>query len=335
MPSDAASPANRDQILAQIAEPVAPALGDVERRLEDLIPEGMGGLVPVIYRHVLQAGGKRLRPLLTLLSTAAAGGDPASTANLATAVEVLHLASLIHDDVIDQATERRGRPSVPRQWGNRASILMGDFLVAEVFRRMADEFGRQALAVLAQAVAEMCQAELCEQTEDPLALTEEAYLCNIRGKTAGLIAAACEVGAMSAGDEAATLLLRQYGEALGEAFQIVDDLLDLYGDPELLGKPVLQDLGRGVWTLAVIHAVRVAPAESSGRLRDLLLAAPEDAAAAREAAELTAELGGRLYAEQFARRQVEQACLALAPLPPSSSRQSLQDLAEYVLQRQR
>jgi geranylgeranyl pyrophosphate synthase len=333
MPSSTASPISRDQLLATIAEPIAGALAETERQLEALIPEQMGGMVPVIYRHVLKAGGKRVRPMLALLSCVAAGGDANNCVNLAMAVEVLHLSSLIHDDVIDEASQRRGRPSVRQQWGNRASILVGDLLVAEVFSRMADEPGRQALAVLAQSVARMCQSELLEQDEDPLQLDEQLYFDNIRGKTGALMAAACEVGAIVSGNEAARQPLAEFGMDVGQAFQIVDDLLDLYGNSEALGKPVLQDLGRGQWTLPVIHALQAASEAEAEHLRNLLMQAKENPAAAAEAAAVTAQLGGREYAGKQAEELVERAYAALSRLPESRARESLRELAGYAISR--
>lgn len=334
MPISTTTPVSRDNLLAQIAEPVAPQLAETERRLEDLIPEQFGGLMPIIYRHVLQAGGKRVRPMLALLSCSATGGDPENCVNLAMAVEVLHLSSLIHDDVIDEANERRGRPSVRQQWGNRASILVGDFLVAEVFRRLADDLGRQALGVLAQRVSEMCRAELVDPAEDLDQLSEARYFENIRGKTGALMSAACEVGAIASDNEGARPLVASYGLNLGQAFQIVDDLLDLYGDPEALGKPVLQDLQRGQWTLPVIHALASATPDEQAKLSDLLQQARHDALAARAASDLAAEMGGRQYAAAYAQRLVSDALQALSPLPDTPSKTSLAGLAQYVVQRQ-
>ncbi|MGE5532320.1 MAG: polyprenyl synthetase family protein [Bacteroidota bacterium] len=334
MPSSTASPISRDQLLAAIAEPIAGALAETERQLEALIPDQMGGMVPVIYRHVLKAGGKRLRPMLALLSCVASGGDPNDCVNLAMAVEVLHLSSLIHDDVIDEASQRRGRPSVRQQWGNRASILVGDLLVAEVFSRMADEPGRAALAVLAQSVARMCQSELLEQDEDPLQLDERLYFDNIRGKTGALMAAACEVGAIVSGNAAARQPLAEFGMDIGQGFQIIDDLLDLYGNSEALGKPVLQDLGRGQWTLPVIRALQTASEAEAQQLRSLLVQAKESPAAAAEAAALTDQLGGREYAREKAQELVARAHGALSQLPESPARESLRELASYAISRQ-
>ena len=280
----------------------------------------------MVYQQMLAAGGKRLRPLLTLLSCEATGGNSQQAINWAVAVEVLHLASLIHDDVIDEADERRGQPAARQVWGNRVTILVGDFLVAEVFRQMANELGWQALASLARAVAEMSRAELSRQPGDQEE-DEEGYLGSIGGKTGALMAAACEVGALAAKSEAAIPLLRFLGQRLGEAFQITDDLLDLYGNPELLGKPVLQDLQEGYWSLPIIHALRTARPAEVAALRQELAAAHNDPVAARRAADMAAELGGRRHAQDLAEAMIAQAHNALAGLPPSPARASLIALA--------
>jgi octaprenyl-diphosphate synthase len=305
----------------------------VEERLAGLVPESVGGLAPVVYRQMLAAGGKRLRPLMLLLSCAAAGGDSLRGVSLAVAAEVLHLASLIHDDVIDESEQRRGRPSARQQWGNKAAVLVGDLLVAEVFHRLAEDLEHKSVALLAHTVGEMCCAELAHAT-DPRNLDEAAYRCNIRGKTAALMGTVCEVGALAAGNEAAAPVLREFGRRLGEAFQITDDLLDLHGDAVTVGKPVQQDLRRGQWTLAVLHALGHGSPEEVCRLRDLLAQAPEDAKAARQAALLVGELGGRDYARQVAAGLASEAQAALQGLPFSPARGSLEELARYAVQRE-
>jgi geranylgeranyl pyrophosphate synthase len=327
-----ARPTTSSDELLRLATPVAPALAQVEQQLRELVPQSLDGLAADIYRHLLNSGGKRLRPLLTLLCCEAAGGQSPEVVPLATAVEILHLASLIHDDVIDETDQRRGRPSARQQWGNRASILVGDLLVAEVFRNLAEALGRQALARLASAVAEMAQAELWYQ-DDSRELTEEEYLRNIQGKTGALMGAACEIGALGAENETAALVLRDYGRRLGEAFQIADDLLDLYGDAAVIGKPVLQDLRNGLWSLPVYHALNVAGTPSDADLRQLLGDAQDDPAAARQAADQVATLGGREYAEDYAARLIAEARLSLQQLPPSAARDSLSDLSAYILTR--
>lgn len=319
--------------LARLREPVAPALALVEERLARLVPESVGGLAPIVYQQMLRAGGKRLRPLMTLLSCVAAGGDTDRAIGLAVAVEVLHLASLIHDDVIDEAEQRRGKPSARQQWGNRAAVLVGDFLVAEVFHSLAEELERKSLALLAQTVADMCRAELVH-SDSSAEVDEATYRRNIQGKTAALIGTVCEAGALAAENEAAATVLRQYGHRLGEAFQIADDLLDLYGEAGVVGKPVRQDLRKGHWTLPIIYALREGTPEQVQQLRQLLEQAQADEEAARQAACLAEALGGRAYAAQLAAELVAQAQQTLLSLPPSPARERLAELADYVISRQ-
>lgn len=322
-----------DLSLADLARPVAAEVDLVSHHLAEFLPEGSGGLAGVMYRHVLQAGGKRLRPLLTLLSCAAAGGDPADAVGLASSVEVIHLASLVHDDVIDQAQERRGLASAPTRWGNRASILVGDLLIAKVFRRLADDLGRQALGALAQAVVVMCQAELGE-SEPGAWPSEQEYLDHIHGKTAALTEAACEVGVSAAGNAAALEPLCNYGRRLGLAFQICDDLLDLYGDPARLGKPIWQDLAVGNWTLPVIAALDAAGDAERAQLLALLESVKGGRLdLAGDAARAVAELGGRDYARQRAEQLAAEAAMSLAPFPESPARASLVSLTRYVIRR--
>lgn len=320
--------------LARLREPVAPALALVEERLTTLVPDAVGGLAPIVYQRMLKAGGKRLRPLMTLLSCVAAGGDSHRAIGLGVAVEVLHLASLIHDDVIDEAEQRRGQPSARQQWGNRAAVLVGDFLVAEVFHSLAEELERKSLALLAQTVADMCRAELAH-TDSPAEVDEATYRRNIQGKTAALIGTVCEAGALAAENEAAATVLRHYGRQLGEAFQIADDLLDLYGQASVVGKPVRQDLRKGHWTLPIIYALREGTPEQVQQLRQLLAQAPVDEEAARQAANLAETVGGRAYALQLASELVAEAQQILMNLPASPARERLAELAEYVVKRQR
>jgi octaprenyl-diphosphate synthase len=331
--SSPADVTTRRCILQEFARPVAAQLQEVEQQLEALVSQETGSLAPAVYQHILHAGGKRLRPLLTLLSCAAAGGDPDNAVSLATGVEVIHLSSLIHDDVIDEAEERRGQPSARTRWGNRTSILVGDLLIAETFRRLADDFGRAGLAVLAEAVVQMCHAELREDDVFHRA-DEAAYLQNIHGKTAELLAAACGVGALAANNADTDAPLREYGLNLGLAFQIADDLLDLYGDPAELGKPVWQDLRRGKWTLPVIVALQAAGETGRDELEGMLnaVAAGQDDLAPAVVQRVD-DLGGRAEAQRRAEALGAVAREALAGLAAGPARDSLSGLADYAVRR--
>ena len=235
--------------------------------------------------HLVAAGGKRLRPLLTLASAhagrhigTAAGTDRAITAALA--VELLHLGTLCHDDVIDQAQTRRGLPSVNARWGNTVAVLAGDWLLATALEA-ASSLGAEEARHLSRTLATMCRGEALE-TERlfDVERDESAYQEAIAGKTACLLATSCRLGALEAElDRPLVDALTSYGHNLGMAFQIVDDILDLTGSDESVGKPTQRDLRQGVYTLPVIRALR-----ESAELRGLLGRPLDEVAAERAVA---------------------------------------------------
>ena len=237
--------------LAPLARPVAPELAAAQRHLAERISSAPAA-VGDAYRHTLQAGGKRLRPLLVLLAAKSVGEITPEAVRLAVAIEQIHIASMLHDDVVDQSTVRRGQASAQALWDNRVAVLTGDYLAADVYQCLSENQRSAALSTIAQAVIEMCSAEALELTEDAAARTEQEYFRIIAGKTATLLAAAAKVGGLASGASAQQVsALESYGHDLGMAFQIGDDLLDLYGDCTTLGKPVGKDLRSGHWSLAV------------------------------------------------------------------------------------
>lgn len=225
--------------------------------------------------HLLLCEGKLLRPTLVLLAAQAVGhGDHAtdeSVIDYAAAAEMIHVASLIHDDVIDEANTRRGAPSVNSRFGNHTAVLVGDFLFASAFEILSKYAARGVLTLMTGAIARMCQGEV-QQKRDAYSpdVTEEAYMKRIEAKTASLLAACCEGGALLAGaGEEVSARFRMYGTKLGLAFQIADDLLDFEGDARTMGKPAGADLLRGIVTLPLIRVlaqpvwrVQLAPALS-------------------------------------------------------------------------
>jgi heptaprenyl diphosphate synthase len=220
--------------------------------------------------HLLRAGGKRLRPTLTLCAVYAARGgrEPVDDAAVTggASVELVHLGSLYHDDVIDEAETRRGVPSVNARWSNIVAILAGDFLLAQA-SALAASLGADVAGLLARTIGELCRGQVLElQHLFDADRSEESYFSAIEGKTASLMATSCRVGGMVSGVDAATLdALTQFGFHLGMCFQIVDDVLDVVGTDAELGKPAGNDLHEGVYTLPVILAVA-----GSSQLRDLL-----------------------------------------------------------------
>lgn len=227
-------------------------------------------LVHKISDHLVQAGGKRLRPALYFLCARSSGGQPATMMPLATAIEMIHMATLVHDDVVDSSNTRRGRPTANSLWGNQMSVLTGDYLFAKAFALIATQVNQNMLRVLADVICAMCEGEIIQnQFIFQLEQSEQEYYARIAKKTADFIAASCELGALSAGLTAeATNALRQYGYALGMAFQITDDILDVTASSVQIGKPAGNDLRQGIITLPVLRALTVA--EERDSLRSLL-----------------------------------------------------------------
>jgi len=292
-------------------------------------------MVPEVASHLIDAGGKRLRPMLTL---AAAKGFDASGENhirFAAAVEFMHNATLLHDDVVDESDMRRGRPAARTIWGNQASVLVGDFLLGQAFLMMVESRDLDALGVLSRAAAVIAEGEVFQLAKArDLDATEEDYTRIIHAKTATLFEAATEVGAIAGGASAAERkALADYGRALGMAFQLVDDVLDYGGVNGALGKNTGDDLREGKMTLPVILALGGATAEE----RDTLAAALGNRDADR--AVLDAVLAiftrhdtlARTMAE--AERHAQAARDALDTLPPSPIRDILYAVPEFCVSR--
>jgi heptaprenyl diphosphate synthase len=241
---------------------LAPLAGDlvrVEARLRAAVSVD-DRFLGEIAGHLLGAGGKRLRPMLTLCAGYAARGAggpaPAEVVTGAAAVELVHLGSLHHDDVIDEAETRRGVPSVNARWSNIVAILAGDYLLAQA-SSLAASLGADVAGLLAATIGELCRGQVLElQHLFDVQRSEESYLSSIEGKTASLMATACRIGGMVSGVSADTLdALTQFGHHLGMCFQVVDDVLDVTASEAELGKPTGNDVHEGVYTLPVIHAL--------------------------------------------------------------------------------
>ena len=215
-------------------------------------------MIPEVANHLISSGGKRLRPMLTLATAAFAGYSGGGHIKLAAAVEFMHTATLLHDDVVDESEMRRGKLAARMLWGNEASVLVGDFLLGQAFKMMVEAGSLRALDILSAAAAVIAEGEVMQlAAAKKLDTTEDAYLAVIRGKTAELFAAACEVGPVLAErPEAEQAACRSYGMNLGIAFQLVDDALDYGGSRARLGKNVGDDFREGKITLPVILAFR-------------------------------------------------------------------------------
>lgn len=292
-------------------------------------------MVPELARYLIESGGKRLRPMLTVAAAQLFGRGKGSAINFAAAVEFMHNATLLHDDVVDESDMRRGKPAARMVWGNKASILVGDFLLGQAFMMMVETGDIAALGVLSAASAVMAEGEVFQlaKTGD-LTTTPADYAEVIRAKTAVLFQAACEVGAMSGGaDAAGREALARYGLELGNAFQLVDDALDYGGQSGTLGKNTGDDLREGKMTLPIILAL----AEGSEAERATITAALGDVNATPEqVAEVVAimerykALARTLDQAHSHARSAQQ---ALETLPPSDMRSLLADVVEFSVLR--
>jgi heptaprenyl diphosphate synthase len=280
--------------------------------------------------HLVAAGGKRFRPALTIAAAAAAGSTATDDVVLGgVAVELMHLGSLYHDDVMDDADTRRGVPSANAKWGNLVAILAGDFLLGKA-SEIATGLGNEIAAVLARTLVRMCEGQVVElQSAFSVQRTEEAYLRSIAGKTAALMAAACRIGGLVAGATPEQVDgLTAFGDAFGSAFQIYDDIADLVLTEERLGKPVGHDLIEGVYTLPVIHVL--ADAAAGPRLRELL-GGPIEPAAHEEALAIIRGSDGVAAALAQGRSLAAESRAALACLPDSVVKSALSSLGDGLL----
>lgn len=291
--------------------------------------------IPEVTAHLVNAGGKRLRPLLTCASAKICGYDGPYHIHLAATVEFIHTATLLHDDVVDESTQRRGRPTANLLWDNPSSVLVGDYLFSRSFQLMVETGSLRVLDILANASATIAEGEVLQlSSAQDLATTEDTYFKVIRGKTAALFAAACEVGGVIAGVPAAqSEALRAYGDALGVAFQIADDLLDYGGTTAELGKNVGDDFREGKLTLPVIRALSQASDEERSFWSSALEKRQNTDDALAYAMNIMSKHGSLVSTRSTAEAYARQARAALGVLPKSEIRTILEDLADYVVAR--
>jgi octaprenyl-diphosphate synthase len=312
--------------------PVAADLEEVEQVLARTLRSNYTRVTPVVD-HVRHYRGKRLRPVLLLLVGRASGRLTAAHAVLGAVVEMIHTATLVHDDVLDEATVRRHLPTVNARWNNQTSILLGDYLFTHAFHLAATLDDVRACRLIGQATNRVCEGELCQGlASGDLDLTEEAYFDLIDGKTAELIACACQLGALYAGaSESTVAALARFGRGVGLAFQIADDLLDLVGDEKATGKSLGTDLDQLKMTLPVIHLLREAPEAMATQARQLLRTG---GCGRREALRtLLARVGSLDYARGKGEELSERASRELACLSPSPARSLLEAMAGGVMRR--
>ena len=291
--------------------------------------------IPEVTAHLVEAGGKRLRPMLTLAAARMCGYSGSFHVHLAATVEFIHTATLLHDDVVDESTRRRGRPTANLLWDNKSSVLVGDYLFSRSFQLMVETGNLRVLDILANASATIAEGEVLQLTAaQDLATTEAIYLQVVRGKTAALFSAATEVGGVIAGaPEDQVRALYTYGDALGVAFQIVDDLLDYGGSAEAIGKNTGDDFRERKLTLPVIKAVAKATPEERAFWSRTIEKGQQADGDFEQATQIMARHGAMEAARVDALMWADRARSALHQLPTHALRDMLSDMADYVVLR--
>lgn len=320
-----------DRLSAELA-------GDMER-VNALIRSRMASRhaprIPEVTAHLVEAGGKRLRPMLVLAASRLCGYEGEAHVLLAAAVEFIHTATLLHDDVVDESEQRRGRPTANLLWDNKSSVLVGDYLFARSFQLMAETGSMEVMHILSNASATIAEGEVLQLTAaQDITTTEDTYIQIVRGKTAALFSAATEAGAVVAhADKTVQQALFGYGDALGIAFQIVDDLLDYSGSSTTIGKNVGDDFRERKLTLPVIKAIARADATERAFWERTIGKGQQDEADLTTALEILHRREALDASRADAIAWAERAKTALLATPDQPLRQILSDLADFVVSR--
>lgn len=294
------------------------------------------GLVDVVTNYILRQKGKKIRPLLVLHAAQICGGINERSFRGATLVEMLHTATLVHDDVVDNADKRRGLPSINAIWKNKISILMGDYLLAKGLMIAVDGKDFDFLGIMTDTVKRMSEGELLQISKTrKLDIDEETYFRIISDKTASLLSTCCQIGAVSASDDSAKhIAMREYGENLGIAFQIRDDILDYVGKTSLFGKPVGGDIKEKKITLPLIHSLRSVEKKEAKKIIKTIKNG-SNRTDIKTVIDFVKEKDGIPFSEKIALEYANKARESLNIFPQSENKDALLSLVDYVIQRKK
>jgi octaprenyl-diphosphate synthase len=313
----------------EILDPIQTEMTEFEAHFQ----KSMQSKVPLldkITHYIVKRKGKQMRPMFVFLTSKMLGEITDKTFDAASLVELLHTATLVHDDVVDDANERRGFFSINALWKNKIAVLVGDYMLSKVLLLSIEKNNVDLLHVVARAVREMSEGELLQiEKARHLDITEENYFDVIRQKTASLIATCCEAGAIAANREDMREKMRKFGELVGLAFQIKDDIFD-YGSPDKIGKPSGIDIRERKMTLPIIHVLNSVDAATKRELLNIVKNKNEQPKAVQRAISIVIDNGGIHYAHQKMSALKEEALELLASIPDSSAKNSLIGLVEYT-----
>ncbi len=322
--------------LSEIIDIITPDLEHVERELE----ESIGSLVPLVYemsRYILESGGKRLRPSVLLLSSGACGlRNGEERINSAVAIELIHTATLLHDDVVDEASMRRGKKASNVIWGSKASVLVGDFMLARALGLLSSTGRLEVIRAVTDAAAKLAEGQVFEVmvAKNMIEVSEELCFDIIENKTASLIESCGKVGAILSGvNGGAKEALGSYGFNLGIAFQLTDDALDYSATEEEFGKKIGQDLNEGKMTLPLVYALRGASSREKSRVIDIFQNDGFNKEESDFIMDIVEKYNGVSQTKTVAKEFADKAKGAISGLPENTFRKSLDLLADHVVER--
>ncbi len=319
--------------LSEISSPIKSEL----QQFNEIFKKSMKskvGLIDLITNYIIRQKGKKIRPLLVLLSAKIAGGVNERTFRGATLVELLHTATLVHDDVVDNAEKRRGFPSINAIWKNKIAVLMGDYLLSRGLLIAVEGNDHDFLGIISNTVKRMSEGELLQiQKTRKLDINEETYFRIISDKTASLLATCCQIGAVSASNDFEKQeMMRQFGENVGIAFQIRDDILDYVGTSNIIGKPVGGDIKEKKITLPLIYSLQKgSKGEASSIIKLIKNGSKKENV--KEIIEFVRTKGGIEYSFETAQKYSEKAKESLSVFPDSQSKIALQAFVDFVIDR--
>lgn len=315
-------------------EPIESEMKEFEIRFRDNMRSNVAMLDKVTH-YIIRRKGKQMRPMFLFLTAKMLGEVNDKTYQAASLVELLHTATLVHDDVVDDANERRGFFSVNALWKNKIAVLVGDYLLSKVLLLSIENNNTRLLGITARAVKEMSEGELLQiEKARKLDITEEVYFDVIRQKTASLIATVCEGAAVSVDREDMADRMRKFGELVGLAFQIKDDIFD-YGTDYDIGKPTGLDIRERKMTLPLIYTLKHASKEVKKELINIVKNHNEDTQQVRRAVKLVIESGGIQYANEKMNQLKDEALSLLVDIPESDSKRALVGLVNYTIEREK
>jgi octaprenyl-diphosphate synthase len=319
--------------LQDIARPVQQHLDEFPKVFRGALRSNVG-LVELVTKYIVRQKGKRVRPILVFLSADICGGVTPKTYRGAALVEILHTATLVHDDVVDDADTRRGFPSINAVWKNKIAVLMGDYLLSRGLLLSLEHDDVAFLKITSTSVRRMSEGEIHQlQKSRKLDMDEATYMRIIGDKTASLLSTCCEIGASSGTDDHEKhRRLREYGEYVGLAFQIRDDVLDYVGRKNITGKPAGRDLSEKKLTLPLIHALREAPKGEGKEILGTIKSGGKKMKVAH-VVEFVTRYGGLEYAASRAEHYASEARAQLETFPDTPSKQALLAFAEFVVKR--